>query len=695
MLSLALSLPSGVMISMVRYDIHSGQPTSPPADKNGSIDTSNGMATASVETSYPASANDTVTLTATTSAGEPCTGTSIAFDVTSNGQSLVAVTLTCGLLVPDAGTGSVRVNGTVVDNSDVCPTLTAWSASPLSTSSTGVITVSAAATDQITTDYLAYQWSVSPNVMVDGGVVDAFANDTAQATTFQCPGMGSYAITVTVNDNHLPQNCTASRTIEVGCGLCGNGVVDLGEQCDSAAQFMNQTCDPNTCQLIPVVCGNGLALQPGKQCDSDAAFANNTCAPPGGVTVDNVPGPGTTMVAGCQLVPVVCGNGLVQPGEDCEPPNTTTCDANCIKIFSVSPTNGASVAYQVDPAHTGNQPVSKLTPPLTLKWSLDLGGTVSYPIVVNGHVFVTFNTPDVGGSAIEAFYLQTGQPLWGPTGLGVGTSTWSNAAYDAGRVYAVDESGLVTAFEESTGAPLWATQLTSQYDFTSPPTATGGMVFVVGAGIGATLYGIDGASGRVVWTSLVLDGGLDSSPAVTNNAVYVAFPCIQAYALNPINGALLWHYGQCDGGGGNTPVYYQGQVWARDSLNGNLVLDATSGNPVGGFNGRVIPVFSGQRGFFQVAGTLQALDLTTSTTLWTFGGGNLTSAPLVVNGTIYVGSYTGMLYGIDPSTGGQIWSDMTPGGLFADEEFGSLVTGFGAGDDSLLIPAGTHLLCYQ
>src|SRR5262249_34173664 len=87
MLSLALTLPSGIMISQVQHTIHSAQPTSPPADKTGTINTSNAQASPSVETSYPPSTNDTVTLTATTSDGEPCTGTSAPFAVLSNQQS--------------------------------------------------------------------------------------------------------------------------------------------------------------------------------------------------------------------------------------------------------------------------------------------------------------------------------------------------------------------------------------------------------------------------------------------------------------------------------------------------------------------------------------------------------------------------------------------------------------------------------
>jgi hypothetical protein len=105
-----LTLPIGVTISSVAFDIHSAQPISAPADDTGTIDTSNGMAAALAEISYPASTADTVTFTATTDTGELCTGTSGPFTVTSGGQSLVGVTITCALLMPDSGVGPVRVN---------------------------------------------------------------------------------------------------------------------------------------------------------------------------------------------------------------------------------------------------------------------------------------------------------------------------------------------------------------------------------------------------------------------------------------------------------------------------------------------------------------------------------------------------------------------------------------------------------
>jgi hypothetical protein len=325
MLSMALTLPGGVTIGSVQYIIHSAEPTSPPADKTGAIDTSNAMATPSVETSYPASTNDTVTLNATTSDGEPCTGTSSQFSVVSNGQAVVGVTLTCGLLTPDGGPGSVRVNGTVVDDSDICPILSSWTVSPLTTGPTGTINVGSTATDGNAGDVLTYKWTATP-----APATDPFTSSGSAVTTFNCPGTGNFALTVTIDDHHMPTNCTATRTVNVACGLCGNGVLDPGEQCDSAAAFMNHTCDPATCQTIATVCGDGN-VQPGEQCDNAAAFANNTCGAPGSANA-------------CQNIAIACGNGLVQPGEQCEPPNTATCDANCQSISAclVCETTGAA-----------------------------------------------------------------------------------------------------------------------------------------------------------------------------------------------------------------------------------------------------------------------------------------------------------------------------------------------------------------
>jgi cysteine-rich repeat protein len=138
--------------------------------------------------------------------------------------------------------------------------------------------------------------------------------------------------------NTLPgDGCSPSCTIEqLGCG---DGKVDPPEQCDPPDGV---TCD-NRCQPISIVCGNGI-VQLGEECDDSNTLPGDGCSPTctieqgeqgecGDGTVDPLeqcdPPDGVTCDGQCQLIPIACGNGIVQPGEACEPPLTNTCDANC------------------------------------------------------------------------------------------------------------------------------------------------------------------------------------------------------------------------------------------------------------------------------------------------------------------------------------------------------------------------------
>lgn len=112
--------------------------------------------------------------------------------------------------------------------------------------------------------------------------------------------------------------------------VCGNGIVELTEQCDdsntndgdcctSACQFDSAstacTSDGNVC-TDDVCNGSGTCLHTNNSSpcsDGDACTENDVCS--GGT---------------CSADPV-CGNGTVEGscGEECDPPNGITCDASC------------------------------------------------------------------------------------------------------------------------------------------------------------------------------------------------------------------------------------------------------------------------------------------------------------------------------------------------------------------------------
>ena len=347
---------------------------------------------------------------------------------------------------------------------------------------------------------------------------------------------------------------------------------------------------------------------------------------------------------------------------------------------------GQAVGYQIDPAHTGSQFDPTVSTPLTQRWSRDLGNPTSYPIIAGGKIYV------IAGVMLYALNGQNGATVWGPTEIG----NSRGLAYESGRVFAINSTGLLRAYDASTGTQLWTRQLTGQA-FTAPPTATGGTVFVPGV---STLYAVNASDGTIKW-SVPNAGGDQSSPAVTANALYVSYSCDNAWALSPSTGSVIWHYtSSCFGGGGKTPVFYNGRVYVRDTSLENLAFDSATGIPVSAIPAGPAPAFHGTTGFFlsvNIASTLEARDITTNALKWSFtGDGTLSTAPIVVNGTVYIGSLSGRLYALDENTGANIWTGIVGAAVNRpDEQSGGPLTGLGAGEGVVVVPASNLVVAYQ
>jgi hypothetical protein len=199
-LNLSVVLPDGGEIRAVDWAIHA---STGAVILQGTINTSNPKALPGFVAGLPAATGDTLTMSATTTTGVSCTGTSAPFDVVAGATANVAVNITCNSVTPDAGTGIIIAHGTVVAG-DSCPTLTSSLVSPQTTAIVDPISVLATASDADGTDTLTYAWSATAGT---------FTSAASATTQYHCPATaGMQTLTVTITDNHAPTPCATVVT---------------------------------------------------------------------------------------------------------------------------------------------------------------------------------------------------------------------------------------------------------------------------------------------------------------------------------------------------------------------------------------------------------------------------------------------------------------------------------------------------
>jgi outer membrane protein assembly factor BamB len=359
-----------------------------------------------------------------------------------------------------------------------------------------------------------------------------------------------------------------------------------------------------------------------------------------------------------------------------------------------------SVALQIDTAHTGTTHFTPaLRGPLERAWQVDLGARVSYPLIADGMVFVTYGNPPPNsyGANVIAFDAATGHVRWGPVPI-AGEFFEANPAFADGRVYVVDMKGGVNAFDAADGQLAWRTSVPHVL-FISPPTAEGGILYFGGTGDAENLYALDDASGDLAWFASVR-GGETSAPAILDGSVFVSYDCTQVYSFDPVTGNQNWHYsGLCSGSSGFTAVARDGRLYVRDNIPppSGYIFDTPTGSVLGRFDAQTIPAIGTALGFFLQAGTLRGIDLVTNQSLWSYGGdGGLASSPIVVDDTVLIGSTSGVLYALDARSGAVSWQEQVGASILASNEGQSLTsTGLAAGEGVVAVPASHLLTVYR
>jgi len=314
-------------------------------------------------------------------------------------------------------------------------------------------------------------------------------------------------------------------------------------------------------------------------------------------------------------------------------------------------------------------------------------------------------TSQDSGNNVYAFDAATGSVDWhAPISSTYGVLGLS---YDGGQVFVQSYDGEVTAFDAASGQANWTTNLRSEnsYAFRAPPTAYNGVLYVSGAGGFGTLLAVSEANGEVVWSSSLRGGGAQSSPAVDDSGVYGgATAFCKKVSVFGLDGTSRWTNGfeGCSDGSGTTTVLNDGRLYLHGQYGGEYfpgrIVSTDTGLGSGTFAGRRMPAFDATNMYVvrDVVGgsVLDAMDKSGSPTRWTFAGdGAITTTPVTTNGIVFTGSRGGNLYGIDSTTGAQVWTAVAPGPVFTEDGPG-MSWGLAAADGLLAVPAAGFLTVY-
>ena len=341
-----------------------------------------------------------------------------------------------------------------------------------------------------------------------------------------------------------------------------------------------------------------------------------------------------------------------------------------------------AATYQLDSAHTGEQPDDRLTLPLCERWRRDLGAPAGYPVVSGGLVFVA-SASSATRRQLWALDQYTGATRWGPIVL-TSTYWWVALAVGHGAVFALSDNGTLLAREAATGQQRWIVQVGGS---DSAPTVTEAGLFV---SVDGAVKGLDPATGATRWTRPVANGDT-SSPAVSGDFFSVSYACNQAYGFSTL-GVQRWHAtSSCSGGGGKTTALYRGRVYTRD-FNGDLILDAADGGLRGSYDSRFMPAFTGDTGVYSNATGVQAVSLLNNTVQWS--GPAVVAAPIVVGAHVVLPT-SGAVVVLDSSSGAEVSRATLANIRGADEQNVSApLSGITAANGMLFVPAGTSVVAY-
>ncbi len=254
-----------------------------------------------------------------------------------------------------------------------------------------------------------------------------------------------------------------------------------------------------------------------------------------------------------------------------------------------------------------------------------------------------------------------------------------------GVLYIGTVEGTVSAYNITTGAVIWT--FYAKGPIYGSPTISGGIAYFGSVNypsedlIGNFAYALNIIDGSIIWENYLPYGASWGSPAVANGQVYFESAHKEpstygtgsggAYAFNALTGQTVWKFTELYG--------IWGSGISLDPSNTNLYMD--SGNPC---------TSNGVAGD-GCSGTVLDVNPATGALIWSFqvpdvsGDDDIPTQPLYANGNLYVIGKSGIFYCLNATNGAIIWQYNTgSSGDFGGYSSPALYNGilyFGNGDN--------------
>ena len=234
-------------------------------------------------------------------------------------------------------------------------------------------------------------------------------------------------------------------------------------------------------------------------------------------------------------------------------------------------------------------------PTFTIAWRRSVGAGSSRSKHVTGPPIVAGRRLYVmdGGATISAYDASTGAPVWHanitPKSKRDHEGWGGGVAYADGKIYAASGFREVVQIDAATGAIGWRTRTDAPIH--AAPTVSGGKVFVVD--VNDELLAFDTAAGIQAWTYQALTEPARilaaSSSAVDNDTLVTSFASGELVALRAANGTELWNASLSKASRTNAlseirdiagrPVIYKSDVFAVSHSDVFSAVDLRTGIP--------------------------------------------------------------------------------------------------------------------